>query len=43
MWLGVPSRHLVDRVDDDRSGSEVQILQIYSYGVRPLSVFKRRA
>ena len=26
-----------------RSGSEVQILQMYSYGVRPLSVLRRRA
>jgi len=25
------------------SGSEVHILQMYSYGVRPLSVFNRRA
>ncbi len=26
-----------------RSGSEVQVLQMYSYGVSPLSVLSRRA
>ncbi len=27
----------------NRSGSEVQIFAMYSYGVRPLSVLSRRA
>ncbi len=41
--LDVWSRTLMGWIDVESVGSFVQILQMYSYGVRPLRVFRRRA
>ena len=41
--LAVSSRYLLERANFESAGSEVQALQMNSYGVRPLRVLRRLA
>jgi hypothetical protein len=41
--LGVQSRSVVDWVGFERVGSSVQVLQAYSWGVRPWRLLRRLA